>query len=39
MFSSGEEEGSGGVLASNEDLIAQYQTTRVRALGWAGYKR
>jgi pyruvate/2-oxoglutarate/acetoin dehydrogenase E1 component len=34
-----DEEVTGGVLASTEGLIAQYQTTRVRAMGWAGYKR
>ncbi len=35
-----EEEGTGGVLASNEDLIAQYQTTRIRGfLFGSGYKR
>ena len=35
---SNEEEGTGGVLAKNEDLIAQFQTTRIRAF-WTGYKR
>jgi hypothetical protein len=33
-----EEGGSGGTLASNDELIAQYQTTRIRSF-WAGYKR
>ena len=25
--------------ADNTEIIAQYQTTRVRALGWTSYKR
>ena len=33
-----EEEGTGGALADNADIIAQYQTTRIRAF-WTGYKR
>lgn len=33
-----EEEETGGVLAKNEDIIAQYQTTRIRTF-WSGYKR
>jgi hypothetical protein len=41
MFSNNAEEeegGTGGILAKNDDIIAQYQTTRIRPL-WAGYKR
>lgn len=30
---------NGGVLAANEDLVAQYQSTKIRAMGWASYKR
>lgn len=33
-----EEGGTGGTLATNDELIAQYQTTRIRSF-WAGYKR
>lgn len=33
-----EEEGTGGTLADSDDIIAQYQTTRIRSF-WAGYKR
>ena len=37
-----DEEGSGGALVPNDQLIAQYQTTRIRGwsvIGTAGYKR
>jgi hypothetical protein len=33
-----DEEGTGGTLADSADIIAQYQTTRIRAF-WTGYKR
>eukprot|EP01038_Epipyxis_sp_PR26KG_P006403 gene6403-8814_t len=33
-----EEIGTGGSFAKNEDIIAQYQATRIRTF-WAGYKR
>lgn len=33
-----EEEGTGGSLADLDDIVAQYQTTRIRAF-WASYKR
>lgn len=33
-----EEGGTGGALAKSEDIIAQYQTARIRAF-WTGYKR
>lgn len=34
----GDEQGNGGKLASSNEIIAQYQVTRIRTF-WAGYKR
>lgn len=34
-----EESGKGEIMSNANDVIAQYQTTRVRAMGWTSYKR